>query len=114
MAESTATKTLNNQYVYKVAVRLSDSTTVESVNSVRDNIKNYITLTTIKTVEPTYGVITKEKLRNIGMSTKEDIANISSQLGNNVLGATCQLQDKIGDYYKINSITSSGNVKGIL
>ena len=114
VAESTATKTLSNQYVYKVAVRLSDSTTVESANSVCDNIKNYITLTAIKTVEPTYGVITKEKLRNIGMSTKEDIANISSQLGNNVLGATCQLQDKIGDYYKINSISTSGNVKGIL
>lgn len=114
VGESSVTRTLTNQYVYKVAVRLSDSITAESANGVRDNIKNYITLTTSKTVEATNAFITKEKLSNIGMSTKEDIASISSQLGNNVIGGTCRLQDKIGNYYKINSISTSGNVKGIL
>ena len=112
--ESSATRTLTNQYLYKVGVRLSNSITAESANVVRDNIKKYITLTTTKTVEATNAIITKEKLLNIGMSTKEDIESISSQLAKNVIGGTCGLQDKIGNYYKVNSISPSGNVKGIL
>ena len=112
--EGTVTRTLTNQYVYKVGVRLTNSITAESANSVRDNIKKYITLTTSKRVEATNAFITKEKLTKIGMSTKEDIASISSQLGKNLIGGACGLQDKIGNYYKINSISTSGNVKGIL
>lgn len=53
-------------------------------------------------------VIFQKNLSAMGVVTKDYLVN------NNNIGNTCKLQNSIGDYYKINSISSTGNVKGVL